>query len=260
MVDDFNVMREAINSALDMITKTSAYIHNYQAGETTASFTVSAPADTTVVQNGTPLTGINNGNRQEYSITVDLEKIDSTEFTVSKGTQSVSLTFGLGAKLYTVSAQDLSSKITVTNGNGKMVDETEAGAVYQVAIPAGGEEMQCWIDLNLASFTLYDPTEYFKLRIYNYGDTVTLQAQVSNEDSPATFRTFKQDFSNERKDFTITLQSGWNTVEMNVWGMVGKIDNGNYINGRYGNIHTLRLIADAESDVSLGISKLVLEV
>ena len=107
---------------------------------------------------------------------------------------------------------------------------------------------------------LYDPTEYFKLRIYNYGEKITLQVQVSNVDSPATFRAFKQDFSNERKDFMITLQPGWNTVEMNVWGMVGKIDDGNYINGRYGNIHTLRLIVDAESELALGISKLILEV
>ena len=84
--------------------------------------------------------------------------------------------------------------------------------------------------------------------------------KVSNEDSPATFRSFKQDCAFERRDFTITLQPGWNTIEMNVWGMVGKIDGGNYINGRYGNIHTLRLIADGEEEIVVGFSELLLEV
>jgi hypothetical protein len=171
----------------------------------------------------------------------------------------VALSFGLGAKLYNVSAQNLSSLISVNNGNGEIVDEALTGAVYKVLSPASDQEMQRYVDVNLSSFNLYDPTEYFKLRIYNYGEKITLQVQVSNVDSPATFRAFKQDFSNERKDFMITLQPGWNTVEMNVWGMVGKIDDGNYINGRYGKIHTLRLIADAEIELTLGIANLILE-
>ena len=116
------------------------------------------------------------------------------------------------------------------------------------------------MDLNLLSYQLYDATECFKLKLYNYGDTVTLQVKVSNEDSPSTFRTFKQDCAFERKDFTITLQPGWNTIELNVWGMVGKIDTGNYINGRYGNIHTLRLITDSENEIAFGFSELLLEV
>jgi hypothetical protein len=259
MVDDFNVMREAINSALDMITKTGTYITNYQAGDTSAAVTVSAPTGVTVSQNGAPLAGVNNDNRQEYTITTNLETADATEFTASNGTQTVTLAFGLGAKLYNVVAQDLSVLVNVQNGTGKMMDEAEIGSVYQVSFPTAKQEVQRWIDLNLSSFDLYDSTEYFKLRIFNCGETVTLQAQVSNEDSASTFRTFKQDCSNERKDFAITLQPGWNTIEMNVWGMVGKIDNGNYINGRYGKIHTLRLIADAEIELTLGIANLILE-
>lgn len=260
MVDDFNVMREAINSALDMITKTGTYISGYQAGDTSATVTVSAPVGVTVSQNGTPLTQVNNGSRQEYSVTVNLETADSAEFTASNGEQTATLAFGLGAKLYTVAAEKLSSLVSVSNGSEEMTDDAEIGAVYKVSVSGGDSETQQWLDLNLSSFELYDPTEFFKLRIYNYGETVTLEAQVSNVDSPATFRYFKQDFSNERKDFTITLQPGWNTIEMNVWGMVGKIDNGSYINGRYGNIHTLRLIVAAGVEVTLGVGNLILEV
>lgn len=259
MVDDFNVMREAINSALDMITKTGTMITDYQAGDSTTTITLSAPKGVVISQNGATLSGVEKGNRQTYTMTVDMQQADSTSIAATKDGETITLAFGLGAKVRSIGAQELSSSVNVTNGNAVMANADEADSVYKVTLSTNTEG-ESYVDLNLLSYQLYDATEYFKLKIYNYGDTVTLQVKVSNEDSPATFRTFKQDCAFERRDFTITLQPGWNTVEMNVWGMVGKIDGGNYINGRYGNIHTLRLIADGEEEIAVGFSELLLEV
>ena len=259
MVDDFNVMREAINSALDMITKTGAMITDYQAGDSTTTITVSAPEGVAIVQNGSALSGVKNNNRQTYTITIDMKQADATSITATKNGETVTLAFGLGAKLRSVGSQELSSLVKVTNGNAVMAEADGVNSVYKVTLPSSAEN-ESYVDLNLLSYQLYDATECFKLKLYNYGDTVTLQVKVSNEDSPSTFRTFKQDCAFERKDFTITLQPGWNTIELNVWGMVGKIDTGNYINGRYGNIHTLRLITDSENEIAFGFSELLLEV
>lgn len=261
MVDDFNAMREMLFKVLEMITKTGTYVTEFTAGESVNTLKLSAPKGTTFTQDGSALNGVNVGEKVFAEVSVNLEEKDYTSFTVTKDGVNVALNWGTGTKYQTVTSNALSTKVRVENGTGALDANGAIGEMYKVTLPtntsAGSVVRQ--IDLDLSSYNLDDATKWFKLKIYNYGEKVTLEVKVTNEDTPNVFRNFDQVFSSETTNYKMTLNPGWNTVELNIYGMLFYKPTSGAYEDKHGKITTLRLIATDDANVSIGFGKWLFE-
>lgn len=256
VTEDFFLMRDALNAALDAITKTGTYITEFKEGDTTSEITFSAPTGVTIAQNGATVRTVADGNRVKYTVILDRTVNAYLDATIQNGSDSVRLNFGAGKKLK-VSA--ISSAMISAETVGETKDDT---AVQKVSLPAASEESTQKFELELSAYNLHAVTEFFKIKIYNYGEEVTLQLMVSNENAPTSFRTFKQTSAAKRKNCSITLKPGWNTVELNVWGMTANIEkngDGMYCKGRFDKVHALRFVSESESPVQIGFATLITE-